>query len=110
MSTLTEALTLANETEVTARAQRRRFMAPEKLRVLREAVRCAKPGELGAVLRGEGSFSSHLSTWCAQGVRAKAQSWEVGDERLDWPGPELTHTRLHGTIYDSLDDAFVSEP
>jgi hypothetical protein len=46
----------------------------------------------------------------AQGVRAKAQSWEVPDERLDWPGTELTHIRLHGTIYYSLDDAFVSEP
>jgi len=36
MSTMTEALPLANETEVTAKAQRRRFTAAEKLRVLRE--------------------------------------------------------------------------
>ena len=38
-----------------------------------------------------------------QSVRAKAQSWEVRDERLDWPDPELTHIRLHRTIYYSLD-------
>jgi hypothetical protein len=37
----------------------------------------------------------------AQSVRAKAQSWEVRDERLDWPDPELTHIRLHRTIYYS---------
>ena len=38
----------------------------------------------------------------AQSVRAKAQSWEVRDERLDWPDPELTHIRLHRTIEYSL--------
>jgi len=38
----------------------------------------------------------------AQSVRAKAQSWEVRDERLDCPDPELTHIRLHRTIYYSL--------
>ena len=54
MSTMTEALPLAPETEVTAKAQRRRFTAAEKLRVLREADRCTKPGELGALLRREG--------------------------------------------------------
>jgi len=54
MSTMTKALPLANETEVTAKAQRRRFTAAEKLRVPREAYRCTKPGELSAVLRREG--------------------------------------------------------
>ena len=38
----------------------------------------------------------------AQSVRAKARSWEVRGERLDWPDPELTQIRLHGTIYYSL--------
>ncbi len=38
----------------------------------------------------------------AQCVRAKAQSWEVRDERLDWPDSELTHIRLHRTIYYSV--------
>ena len=49
MSTITEALPLAHETEVMAKAQRRRFTAAEKLRVLREADRCTKPGELSAL-------------------------------------------------------------
>jgi transposase len=71
MSTMTEALPLANETEVTAKAQRRRFTAAEKLRVLRAADRCTKPGELSAVLRREGLYSSHLSTWRAARSRGE---------------------------------------
>ena len=53
------------ETEVVAKARRRRFTAAEKLRVLKEADRCSKPGELSALLRREGLYSSHLSTWRA---------------------------------------------
>ena len=44
-------------------ARRRRFTAEYKLGVLREADRCRKPGELGALLRREGLYSSHLVTW-----------------------------------------------
>ena len=53
------------ETEVVAKATRRRFTAAEKLRVLKEADRCTRPGELSALLRREGLYSSHLSTWRA---------------------------------------------
>jgi transposase-like protein len=44
------------------RAKRRTFTAAEKLRILREAERCPK-GELGALLRREGVYSSHLTHW-----------------------------------------------
>ena len=44
------------------RAKRRTFSAAEKLRILREAERCPH-GELGALLRREGIYSSHLTTW-----------------------------------------------
>lgn len=54
---------MAVETEVTAKAKRRRFSAAEKLRILNEADRCTKPGERGALLRREGLYSSHLSAW-----------------------------------------------
>ena len=56
-------MTVANE--VVAKAARRRFTAAEKLRVLEEAERCTKPGELGALLRREGLYTSHLSAWRA---------------------------------------------
>jgi transposase len=60
---MVEALPVAQQTEVTAKAQRRRFAAAGKLRVLREADRCTKAGELSALLRREGPYSSHLSNW-----------------------------------------------
>jgi transposase-like protein len=63
MSTTMEASGMTVATEVVAKAQRRRFTAADKLRVLREADRCTKPGELGALLRREGLYTSHLSAW-----------------------------------------------
>ena len=49
--------------EVPAKASRRRFTAEYKLRILEEADRCTKPGELGLLLRREGLYSSHLAEW-----------------------------------------------
>jgi len=49
--------------EVVPRARRRRFGAAYKLRVVAEADGCTKPGEIGALLRREGLYSSHLVTW-----------------------------------------------
>lgn len=51
------------DTEVVARASRRRFSAAEKLRILREADGCGERGELGALLRREGIYSSQLGDW-----------------------------------------------
>jgi transposase-like protein len=51
------------ETEVTAKARRRQFTAEFKRKVLAEADACAKPGEIGALLRREGLYSSHLVEW-----------------------------------------------
>ncbi len=55
--------------EVEARPKRRRFAAEYKARILREAERCKKPGEIGALLRREGLYSSHLITWRRQRER-----------------------------------------
>jgi transposase len=53
------------EVEVVAKAERRRFTAEYKRRIVREADRCTKPGEIGALLRREGLYSSLLTTWRA---------------------------------------------
>ena len=45
---------------------RRRFTAEYKLRILREADRCTQLGQLGALSRREGLYSSHLTTWRQQ--------------------------------------------
>lgn len=54
------------ETEVVEKAKRRRFTAEDKRRILEEADRCTKPGEVGALLRREGLYSSLLSVWRRQ--------------------------------------------
>ncbi len=52
--------------EFVERAKRRRFTAEYKLVVLREADGCTQPGEVGALLRREGLYSSHLADWRKQ--------------------------------------------
>ncbi|MFT7625722.1 MAG: transposase [Myxococcota bacterium] len=49
--------------EVAAVAKRRRFSAKYKRRILRESAACTARGELGALLRREGLYSSHLTKW-----------------------------------------------
>ena len=54
---------VGQEIEVTAKARRRQFTAEYKRKVLAEAEACTKPGEIGALLRREGLYSSHLVQW-----------------------------------------------
>ena len=49
--------------EVEVKAGRRRFTVQYKLSILEQADRCEHPGDIGALLRREGLYSSHLSTW-----------------------------------------------
>ena len=52
--------------ELAERAQRRKFTASFKLRILREAAGASKPGEIAAMLRREGLYTSHLTAWRKQ--------------------------------------------
>jgi transposase-like protein len=52
--------------EVPARRARRRFTTAYKLEILRKADACTRSGELGALLRKEGLYSSHVVTWRRQ--------------------------------------------
>ncbi len=56
----------APDPEVTERAKRRRFTAEYKLRILRKADACKGDGDVGALLRREGLYSSQLATWRRQ--------------------------------------------
>ena len=49
--------------EVVPTARRRRFSSAEKLRILEAADACTEAGEMGALLRREGIYSSYLSRW-----------------------------------------------
>jgi len=55
-----------SEVEVMAKPTRRRFTTEYKLGVLQEADRCSRPGEIGALLRREGLYSSNLTAWRKQ--------------------------------------------
>ena len=52
--------------EVSEKPQRRTYPAEYKLRILKEADACKQTGEVGALLRREGLYFSHLKTWKTQ--------------------------------------------
>ena len=56
----------AVDPEVLEKPKRRRFSAEYKLRILQEAERCEESGQLSALLRREGLYSSNLTTWRRQ--------------------------------------------
>lgn len=62
-ASLAAALVAAPDPEVRAVAKRGSFTAAYKLSVLAEADRASGPGEIGALLRREGLYSSHLTAW-----------------------------------------------
>ena len=69
------------QVEVVGRAKRRHASTSEKRRILAAADRCTQPGELGelgAMLRREGVYSSSLSTWRRQRDAAEAAALALG--------------------------------
>ena len=60
--------------EVVPTAKRRRFTTQEKVRILKEADACTERGELGALLRREGIYSSYLSRWRRARDRGELQA------------------------------------
>ena len=65
--------------ELVERPRRRRFTAEYKSRILREADACTRPGEIGALLRREGLYTSHLTYWRKQ--RRDGALKELGQAR-----------------------------
>ena len=63
---MTDRTETSGNPEVPEKAKRRRFEASYKLRVLEEADGCTEAGQLGELLRREGLYSSHLTTWRKQ--------------------------------------------
>jgi transposase len=57
--------------EVVAKAARRRFTVEYKRKIVREADCCKTSGGVGALLRREGLYSSHLTTWRAARERGE---------------------------------------
>lgn len=59
------------KTEVGSKPRRKQFSAAERLRILREVDACQGSGEVGALLRREGIYSSYLTTWRRQKERGE---------------------------------------
>jgi transposase-like protein len=74
---------------VVPKARRRQFTADYKLRILSEAERCTRPGEIGALLRREGLYSSHLDKWRKQRRRGGLQAL-APQQRGPKPDPQAT--------------------
>ena len=60
--------------EVVAQAKRRQFTREYKSRILAEIEQCQESGQVGAILRREGLYSSHLSRWRQQRGAGKLQA------------------------------------
>lgn len=71
--------------EVKPKVKRRVFTTKFKLRILKEADNCHDQGELGALLRREGLYASHLTTWRRQRDRGEltAQDSRRGPKTAD---------------------------
>jgi hypothetical protein len=88
MSTVEQALE-GPEIEVVAKATRWRFTLEYKRKIVREADGCKTPGAVGALLRREGLYSSHLATWRA----ARERGDLVGVRKKRGPAPRVTDSR-----------------
>lgn len=75
------------DAEVVAKGVRRQFPAAYKLRILREADACTTPGAIGALLRREGLYSSHLTTWRQQRDQGALAALTAKPRGRPAPGP-----------------------
>jgi transposase len=81
--TATAITSLGEVTEVTEKARRRTFPVEYKRKIVKEADACKAPGEIGALLRREGLYSSQLATW-----RAARERGELAAGAAKKRGPE----------------------
>ena len=99
--------------EVVPRARRRQFSNADKRRVLEAADRCTKPGEIGALMRREGVYSSSLSTWRRQREAADlaALAPQKRGPKVDVNRAETLHiaqlTRERDNLKSRLDKALL---
>lgn len=77
------------DTEVVPKAKRRRFTKKYKLRILNQADACTEPGQIGALLRSEGLYSSSLTQW-----RRQREAGELGTKKRGRPGADPSEKEL----------------
>lgn len=88
--------------ELTARAQRRRFTSAYKLAIVSEADRLAeRPGEIGALLRREGLYSSHLTNWRRLRDEGALEALSQPRGRKPTPALEVENARLRRCLAEA---------
>jgi transposase-like protein len=80
------------DTEVVPKAKRRLFSVAYKKRILTEVDGCTEAGQIGAILRREGLYSSHLSTWRRQRERGELAGGQGRPAKVE-AEQELIHLR-----------------
>ena len=78
--------------EVVEKAARRRFTLEYKRRIASEAEACSQPGELGALLRREGLYSSVVARWRRQ-LREPTLSSSKKSTRKETPAQEIARLK-----------------
>jgi len=76
--------------EVVQQAKRRRFSAEYKARIVAEADACKESGQIGALLRREGLYSSHLAEW-----RHQNEQGRLGRRRGPKPADPMELENVH---------------
>ena len=84
--------------EVVAVAKRRRFSTAYKRRIVHAAAACTAPGEVGALLRREGLYSSHLSQW-----RRELEALEESALRPKRRGPKPDGAKAESRRVEALE-------
>lgn len=96
---------LLQDTGVSPTRTRRQFSTAYKLQILSAAEACTQPGELGALLRREGLYSSHLSVW-----RAAQRRGELAGARMRISAMSITHFGpKRSRVSDQVDQPFRSK-
>jgi transposase len=91
--------------ELVEHASRRRFSAAYKLSIVLEADACTRPGEIGALIRREGLYSSHLGKWRAQRDQGALGALEAKPRGPRAPSQDaVENVRLRGELERSQAD------
>ena len=80
----TQPLSPSLDSEVVATAKRRRITNADKRRIVLAAAACTQPGQIGALMRREGAYSSQLATW-----RRQYAAGELSGDASKKRGPKI---------------------
>lgn len=94
MEAMAQASNEEHAVEVMEKAKRRQYSAAYKLKILQAADACTKPGEVGALLRREGLYSSHLAAWRKARARGERKGLEAKQRGPKAKVPDPTAQKL----------------